>query len=230
MKADRSARFDPCIRSGASLSLWVRTRQFAIALGLLASVCAVSGLAVQPVHAADATSWIAEFVWAPQFCRDHANERSSEACNAAYGLLLRRLHPPGGRKCGGDLSDATLDSAARVISSPRWVKQMWRQDGSCSGKTDRAYFDFASLVIDKIEVPQELRDAPRQPAQISRSQLGSSVLSVNRALRPDAIVAHCGGTFLTQVDICFDDHLNASACPVEQKKVCGDRIDLREVE
>ncbi|NGY07026.1 hypothetical protein [Solimonas terrae] len=194
---------------------------------LLAVVCLVTGFAAGPLHAASGNVWIAELVWAPQYCRDNADERSSEACNQAYGLVLRRLRPPGDRKCGGTLSDATIDSAVRFIVSRRWVQQMWRRDGGCSGKTDREYFDFISLMMDRIEVPQSLREAPRQPARTSGPQLERDLLDVNRGLRPDATVLHCGGTFLTQLDLCFDDDLNAATCPADRKRVCADRIDLR---
>lgn len=222
---DNHRDFSHCFQIVRSVLRQWRAVGTAAPWGLLVLIVSLLSL-LQPAHADDGKVWVAEYVWAPQFCRENAGERSSEACNAYYGLVLRRLRAPSGYKCEGDLSEATLDAATRVIVSPRWVKQMWRKDGRCSGRAADSYFDLVSLISHKIEIPQIFREAPARTVQLSRSQLEGKILSVNRALRAESVALHCSSARLMQIDLCFDDHLDATACPVKANKACGIQVEL----
>lgn len=218
------------MKSATGWTMSVRCRAVRAILCCLGAMLCLGAITAQAASdgSPGAGPWIAEFVWAPQFCRDHANERNSEACNAAYGLVLRRLRAQTNKTCGGELDDAVVDAATRAVVSPRWVKEMWQHDGRCSGATAAKYFEVVTRVINAIEMPAGLREAASRPIPLAGGQIESALLALNRSLHPEDLMLHCDRTMLTQVDFCLAQDLKPSACPLKKAKACGERIDLLE--
>ncbi len=211
--------------AGHSRGGQMRRRRYAwhAAIGIVI-LAAASGAPAQTA----VSDWVAEIVWVPQYCRDHANERIGDACVGQPGFALRRLRPMQQGACmSRSLSDADTDNATRVIASARWAQDMWRRDGACSGLRPAEYFDFAGRLGRRLDM-SSLASLAGSAGSVDRSVFEREILRDQNSPDSSSLVLRCDGTALTQIEVCVNAELDPVACErVKPRTLCRGAIELR---
>jgi ribonuclease T2 len=178
--------------------------------------------------------YILALSWSPSYCearQDRARNRSRERqCDGRpFSFVVHGLWPQYDRGFPSycqvpppRLDRNIVGSMLDLMPSPRLIFHEWDQHGTCSGLSQRAYFDAVRKARAAVKIPPEYVEL-ESSTSVTPREVADAFLKANPGLSPRAISVFCDRTWLTEVRICLGKDLLFRDCTETRRHAC--RLD-----
>ena len=112
---------------------------------------------------------------------------------------------------GGDYTD--------IVPSMGLIGHQWRKHGSCSGLSQKDYFQTLRAALDRITVPAAFAPG-KLPAKVGAIEAEEAFTAANPGLKRDGIAIKCDRGLLREVRICLTPSLEFRACREVDRAGC----------
>lgn len=106
-----------------------------------------------------------------------------------------------------------------IMPSMGLIGHQWRKHGSCSGLTQKQYFDKTRDAYDRIKIPADL-SVGDQSKKLSADAIEAAFVSANPGMTKNGIAISCEGPRLEEVRICLSKTLSFRDCPEVDRQGC----------
>ncbi len=209
-----------------------------ISLAVLA--CAASLVWAAPVPAQDRRQnspgefdyYVLSLSWSPSFCEE-ASERGNNGRNIQvqcggrpYSFVVHGLWPqyesgfpeycqqPAPR-LGRNIVSSMLD----LMPAPGLIFNEWDKHGTCSGLSERAYFETVRKARAAVKIPDEYLQIS-ETKTIAPADIEDAFVKANPGLSATGIAVTCNRTRLSEVRICMSKDLQFRACDEIDHRAC----------
>ncbi len=180
--------------------------------------------------------YVLSLSWSPSYCQSEEGAGNRQQCAAHRDLSMIvhgfwPQHENGYPEfCGSREPERVPDDLARrqldLLPSVGLVGHQWRKHGTCSGLTQRAYFDKLRAAYNGVKLPADLKSADRQKT-LDTARIAAALAAANPGLRDSAIDITCDGARLDEIRICMTKDLQFRDCSGPGRRVCRrDRLVL----
>jgi ribonuclease T2 len=178
--------------------------------------------------------YILALSWSPSYCearQDRARNRSRERqCDGRpFSFVVHGLWPQYDRGFPSycqvpppRLDRNIVGSMLDLMPSPRLIFHEWDQHGTCSGLSQRAYFDGVRKARAAVKIPSEYVEL-ESSTSVTPREVADAFLKANPGLSPRGISVFCDRTWLTEVRICLGKDLSFRDCTETRRRAC--RLD-----
>ena len=178
--------------------------------------------------------YILALSWSPSYCearQGRARNRSQERqCDGRpFSFVVHGLWPQYDRGFPSycqvpppRLDRNIVGSMLDLMPSPRLIFHEWDQHGTCSGLSQRAYFDSVRKARAAVKIPPEYVELERS-ISVTPGEVTEAFLKANPGLSPRAVSVFCDRTWLTEVRICLGKDLSFRDCTETRRRSC--RLD-----
>lgn len=173
--------------------------------------------------------YVLSLSWSPTFCASDAGRNSRQQCGAdrKFGFVVHGLWPQNDQGypafCGADKNERVPDNLGRsmfdIMPSMGLIGHQWRKHGSCSGLTQKQYFDKTRDAYDRIKIPADLSTGD-QSKRLSADAIEAAFVSANPGMTKNGIAISCEGPRLEEVRICLSNTLSFRDCPEVDRQGC----------
>lgn len=172
--------------------------------------------------------------WSPSYCearQDRAPNRTPERqCSGRpFAFVVHGLWPQYERGFPSycqvpapRLDRAIVGSMLDLMPSPRLIFHEWDQHGTCSGLSQRAYFEAVRKAHAVVKIPQNYVDLEK-PALVTSGEVVDAFMKANPGLSRGAISVSCDSKRLTEVRVCLGKDLSFRDCSEARRRAC--RLD-----
>lgn len=173
--------------------------------------------------------YVLSLSWSPTFC-EASGERGTppqQQCGARpYSFVVHGLWPqyesgfpefcqqPAPR-----LDRNIVSSMLDLMPAPRLIFNEWDKHGTCSGLSERAYFETIRKARAAVKIPEDflqLSDAKT----VAPAEVEDAFIKANPGLSNAAISVTCNRTRLSEVRICMSKDLQFRACEELDGRAC----------
>jgi len=173
--------------------------------------------------------YVLSLSWSPAFCASDAGRNSRQQCGSdrKFGFVVHGLWPQNDQGypefCGADKNERVPDNLGRsmfdIMPSMGLIGHQWRKHGSCSGLTQKQYFDKTRDAYDRIKIPADL-SVGDQSKKLSADAIEAAFVSANPGMTKNGIAISCEGPRLEEVRICLSKTLSFRDCPGVDRQGC----------
>ncbi|WP_313554668.1 ribonuclease T2 family protein [Agrobacterium cavarae] len=173
--------------------------------------------------------YVLSLSWSPAFCASDAGRNSRQQCGAdrKFGFVVHGLWPQNDQSypefCGADKNERVPDNLGRnmfdIMPSMGLIGHQWRKHGSCSGLTQKQYFDKTRDAYDRIKIPADLSTGD-QSKRLSADAIEAAFVDANPGMTKNGIAISCEGPRLEEVRICLSKTLSFRDCPEVDRQGC----------
>lgn len=184
-------------------------------------------------QARDFDFYVLSLSWSPSWCAANDRDGSTTQCNGRrpYTFIAHGLWPQYERGwpeyCPSREPERVPQSLAGtlydIIPSAGLAGHEWRKHGTCSGLTQRAYFEAVRAAYRKVRLPPVVFDG-RMQRRLAVDEIEALFIRANPGLRRDGISVGCDGGPLSEIRICMTKSLAFRACEEVDRKSCRARI------
>lgn len=209
-------------------------------LGVSAAlVCGLLSVVAGPALAQDSRQnapgrfdfYVLSLSWSPSYCAAAA-ERSGQGAGAPqcgarpYSFVVHGLWPqyesgfpescvrPAPR-----LDHRIVSSMLDLMPAPRLVYNEWDKHGTCSGLSQRDYFDTVRKARAAVKIPPEYA-ALNAPLTVRPSAVADAFIKANPDLAAGDLAVECDRQRLTEIRLCLSKDLKFRACPEVARRGC----------
>jgi ribonuclease T2 len=184
--------------------------------------------AALPAAKGDFVFYVLALSWSPSYCADKGGAADAEQCGLAkkLGFTTHGLWPQFERgapqNCGTgavNIDRTILKDIQEIMPSDGLARHEWQKHGTCSGLSQKAYFDTMMEAVRKVEIPDLFKQA-QSARQISPNAVETAFLQANPGMSAKGFAAVCGRRYLSEVRICMTKDLNFRECPEVDRKAC----------
>jgi ribonuclease T2 len=194
----------------------------------------VAGLfAPNMARADDFDFYVLSLSWSPSWCASNDRDGSTPQCDGrrAYTFIAHGLWPQNERGwpeyCSSSEPERVPQALARtlydIIPSAGLAGHEWRKHGTCSGLTQRVYFDTLKAAYRKVRLPPAIFDG-RIQRRLAVDDIEALFSRANPGLKPDGIAVGCEGGRLSEIRICMTKSLTFRACAEVDRNACRARM------
>jgi ribonuclease T2 len=207
-----------------------------MALGLLAlaSLAAAVGARAQDSRQnapGEFDFYVLSLSWSPSFCEEAAERgngnRSQAQCGGRpFSFVVHGLWPQYERgfpeycvRPSPRLERNIMTSMLDLMPAPGLIYNEWDKHGTCSGLSERAYFETIRKARAAVKIPEDflqLSDAKT----VAPSEIVDAFIKANPGLSNAAISVTCNRTRLSEVRICMSKDLQFRACEELDRRAC----------
>lgn len=192
---------------------------------------------VQPKpKSAKGDGYILALTWSPAFCVSEDPEGETAQCRigAAKGLLVHGLWPESrsgsAEYCNTSEPERLPDDLAKRVRGYMpdlgLARHEWKKHGSCSGLSQRDYFNTMERAYRAFNQPSVLEQVSYSRT-LSRNDVVKSITKANPALPANAIALQCGRKgVLSEIRLCLDDTLSPVACAANSGRGCPATVTI----
>ncbi|WP_265515530.1 ribonuclease T2 [Nitratireductor luteus] len=173
--------------------------------------------------------YVLSLSWSPSYCAAEGDQATPQQCRRErpFAFVVHGLWPQYDNGypefCRARLPDRVPDQlVGKVIDlmpSAGLIGHQWRKHGTCSGLSQRDYFDLVRKARERISVPESFKN-PASPLLASPTGVETAFMDANEGLNAEGIAVTCRGRFLREVRICLTQDLEFRACPEVDSKGC----------
>ncbi|PVE55025.1 ribonuclease T2 family protein [Rhizobium rhizogenes] len=173
--------------------------------------------------------YVLSLSWSPAFCASDAGRNSRQQCGSdrKFGFVVHGLWPQNDQGypefCGADKNERVPDNLGRsmldIMPSMGLIGHQWRKHGSCSGLTQKQYFDKTRDAYDRIKIPADLSTGD-QSKRLSAGAIEAAFVDANPGMTKNGIAISCEGPRLEEVRICLSKTLSFRDCPEVDRQGC----------
>jgi ribonuclease T2 len=172
--------------------------------------------------------YVLSLSWSPSYCEAEGEDANRQQCAAGrpYAFVVHGLWPQFDRgypeNCPTDQQDVsndTLRSLYDLMPSAGLIRHQWRKHGSCSGLSQRDYFEVLRAARETVSIPQEFRRLDSYKT-LDPDEAEAAFLKANPSLPAAAIAVTCDKRYLREVRVCMTTDLKFHSCPEIDRREC----------
>ncbi len=181
------------------------------------------------VNQSDFDFYILALSWSPSYCASKGSDADPQQCGVArpFGFTVHGLWPQHERGSPQDCAIGEAQGVHReilrdireVLPSSGLARHEWRKHGTCSGLSQRDYFDTLLEAVRKIRIPDQFRQMT-SGIGIAPNRVETAFLQANPAMNAKGFAAICDRRYLTEVRICMTKDLDFRECNEVDRKAC----------
>jgi len=212
------------------MSSWIR-----ISIALLALI--VFGSAGGPTLAQDQRQntpgefdfYVLSLSWSPSFCEnaEERGRRSQAQCGGrpfsfvVHGLWPQYEHgfPEYCQRPSPRLNRNIMTSMLDLMPAPGLIYNEWDKHGTCSGLSERAFFETIRKARAVIKIPPDFLQLS-EPRVIAPADIEEAFIKANPGLSSSAIAVTCNRSRLSEVRICLSKDLQFRDCEEIDRGAC----------
>ena len=214
------------------MSRSIRIVLFALAFGVLLSA---GGPALAQDQRQSAPGefdfYVLSLSWSPSFCEEAEERRSGRRSPAqcggrpfsfvVHGLWPQYEHgfPEYCQRPSPRLDRNIMRSMLDLMPAPGLIYNEWDKHGTCSGLSERAYFETIRKVRAVIKIPPDFLQLS-EPKTVAPSDIEDAFIKVNPGLSNAAIAVTCNRSRLSEVRICLSKDLQFRDCDEIDRRAC----------
>src|SRR5271169_97203 len=221
------------------VSSMLRLFRSLISLRLLAGAVLAGLGAATPAPAQDSRQnapgefdfYVLSLSWSPSFCEEAAERgnggRSQAQCGGrpfsfvVHGLWPQYEHgfPEYCQRPSPRLAREIMTSMLDLMPAPGLIFNEWDKHGTCSGLSERAYFETIRKARAAVKIPEDflqLQDAKT----VAPADIEDAFVKANPGLSNAAVSVTCNRTRLSEVRICMNKDLQFRACEELDRRAC----------
>ena len=163
--------------------------------------------------------------WSPSYCAAEGDRADRRQCGPGgpTGFVVHGLWPQKDKgypaHCRSSEPDRVprqlLSSVRDLFPSDGLAAHEWRKHGTCSGLSQRGYFDLTRQARERVRIPRGIGGGTISPKEVE-----NAFIRTNRGLDADEIAVACDGRLMREVRICLDRSLDFIACPAVDSAGC----------
>lgn len=190
-------------------------------------------IAPQAAGAKDFDFYVLSLSWSPSWCVSNDRDGSTPQCDGRrdYTFIAHGLWPQNERGwpeyCPSAEPERVPQALARtlydIIPSAGLAGHEWRKHGTCSGLSQRVYFDTLRAAYRKIKLPPVIFDG-RLQRSLATDEIETLFARANPGLKPDGIAVSCRDGQLAEIRICMSKSLAFRACAEVDNNACRTRM------
>ena len=187
----------------------------------------------QPASADDFDFYVLSLSWSPSWCASNDRDGSSAQCDGRrpYTFIAHGLWPQNERGwpeyCSSSEPERVPQALAKtlydIIPSAGLAGHEWRKHGTCSGLTQRVYFETLRAAYRKIRMPPTIFDG-RIQRRLAVDDIESLFAKANPGLKTDGVAVSCENGRLSEIRICMTKSLAFRACAEVDRNACRARM------
>lgn len=173
--------------------------------------------------------YVLSLSWSPSFCEEAAERggRAQMQCGGRpYAFVVHGLWPQyeNGfpeycQRPAPRLSRSIVSAMLDLMPAPGLIFNEWDKHGTCSGLTDRNYFETIRKARAAIKIPAEFLDLS-QAKSLAPAAVEDAFIKANPGLSNSAVAVTCNRTRLSEVRICLSKDLQFRACEETDRRAC----------
>jgi len=176
--------------------------------------------------------YVLSLSWSPSFCEEAAERgrgggRSNIQCEGRpYSFVVHGLWPQyeNGfpeycQRPSPRLNRSIVSSMLDLMPAPGLIFNEWDKHGTCSGLTDRNYFETIRKARAAIKIPAEYLDLS-ETRTVAPGEVEEAFIRANPGLSNAAVSVTCNRTRLSEVRICLSKDLQFRACEELERRSC----------
>ncbi|MCB1444252.1 MAG: ribonuclease [Rhizobiaceae bacterium] len=198
---------------------------------LLFALLSIAGTGV--ADARDFDFYVLSLSWSPSWCAANDRGGATPQCDGrrAYTFIAHGLWPQYERGwpeyCPSNEPErvprALAGTLYDIIPSAGLAGHEWRKHGSCSGLSQRAYFETVRAAYRKVRLPPGVFDG-RIARRLATDEIETLLTRANPGLDRSGIAIGCENGRLTEIRICMTKSLTFRACEEIDRKTCRMRM------
>ncbi len=176
--------------------------------------------------------YVLSLSWSPSYCEDAA-ERGNNGRNTQvqcggrpYSFVVHGLWPqyesgfpeycqqPAPR-----LQRSIVSSMLDLMPAPGLIFNEWDKHGTCSGLSDRAYFETVRKARAAVKIPDEYLQLS-ETRTVAPADVEDAFVKANPGLSNSGIAVTCNRTRLSEVRICLNKDLQFRDCEEIDRRAC----------
>lgn len=170
--------------------------------------------------------------WSPSFCEASSERGSSGRSTRAqcggrpYSFVVHGLWPQYDRgfpnycqRPAPRLERNLMASMLDLMPAPGLIYSEWDKHGTCSGLSQRAYFETIRKARAAVKIPADYLGLA-DPKTIAPSDIEEAFIKANPGLSNAAIAVTCDSKRLSEVRICMSKDLQFRACEEIDRRAC----------
>ncbi|MCP3472879.1 ribonuclease T2 [Bradyrhizobium sp. CCGUVB1N3] len=207
--------------------------RFLISLVLTAGLVTLAGSAMAQDKRQNAPGefdfYVLSLSWSPSFCEEAAERggRSQIQCGGRpYAFVVHGLWPQyeNGfpeycQRPAPRLNRNIVSSMLDLMPAPGLIFNEWDKHGTCSGLSDRNYFETIRKARAVIKIPAEYLDLS-QAKTVAPADVEEAFIKANPGLSSSAVSVTCNRTRLSEVRICLNKDLQFRSCEELDRRAC----------
>jgi ribonuclease T2 len=170
--------------------------------------------------------------WSPSFCEaareQSPNRRPSQQCGARpYSFVVHGLWPQYERgfpeyckvpapRLPRSIVSAMLD----LMPAPGLIYSEWDKHGTCSGLSERAYFEAVRKARAATKIPERFVD-PESIQTVTPAEIAKEFVAANPGMTPAAVSVTCDNRRLREVRICLTREFQFRDCEEMSRRSCS---------
>jgi ribonuclease T2 len=119
----------------------------------------------------------------------------------------------------GNVSRELLRQIENIMPSDSLARHQWKKHGTCSGLSQRAYFNAMGDAFARVRIP-EVFSQVREVRTISPKQVEAAFVSTNPGLKPEGLAVACADGNLSEVRVCMTKEFSFRPCREVDAKGC----------
>jgi ribonuclease T2 len=173
--------------------------------------------------------YVLSLSWSPSFCEEAAERggRSQIQCGGRpYSFVVHGLWPQyeNGfpeycQRPAPRLNRNIVSSMLDLMPAPGLIFNEWDKHGTCSGLSDRNYFEAIRKARAAIKIPAEYLDLS-QAKTVAPAEVEEAFIKANPGLSSSAVSVTCNRTRLSEVRICLNKDLQFRSCEELDRRAC----------
>jgi ribonuclease T2 len=112
-----------------------------------------------------------------------------------------------------------MTSMLDLMPAPGLVFNEWDKHGTCSGLSQRAYFETVRKARAAVKIPPQYADL-KQPLTVSPGAVEDDFIKANPGLTRSSIAVDCDRKRLTEIRLCLSKDLQFHDCPEVVRRSC----------
>ena len=176
--------------------------------------------------------YVLSLSWSPSFC-EAASERGNSGRNqqaqcggrpfsfVVHGLWPQYEHgfPNYCQQPSPRLERNIMTSMLDVMPAPGLIFNEWDKHGTCSGLSQRGYFEAVRKARAAVKIPEEFLDLTDTKV-VAPAEVEDAFVKANPGLSNAAIAVTCDSKRLSEVRICLSKDLQFRACDEIDGRAC----------
>ena len=175
--------------------------------------------------------YVLSLSWSPSFCEEAAERgngrRSQVQCaGRPYSFVVHGLWPQyeNGfpeycQRPAPRLNRSIVSSMLDLMPAPGLIFNEWDKHGTCSGLSERSYFETIRKARAAVKIPSEYLELS-QARTVAPGEIEDAFIKANPGLNSSAISVTCNRTRLSEVRICLSKDLQFRSCEELDRRAC----------
>ncbi len=180
--------------------------------------------------------YVLSLSWSPTYCATQKGPSRSPQCSGdeEFRFVVHGLWPQHERGypeyCRSQGPQRVPRSVGKIVfdimPSMGLIGHQWRKHGSCSGLTQRGYFDATRQAFERIRIPPKLSDGEAR-LTLPAAEIERSFVAANPGMSTSGIAISCEGQRLKEIRICLTKEFRFRDCAEVDRGGCRlDRVEL----